>query len=91
MTVTVTATDDFIDEAKEESHTMGHTLSSQGDYRTETATINTTVTVEDNDDRGIELSTPEMSGLRPIEGVTPDTYMVRLTSQPTDTRHRNHH
>ena len=85
VTVTVTVTDDFIDEAKEESHTMGHTLSSQGDYRTETATINTTVTVEDNDDRGIELSTPEMSGLRPIEGVTPDTYMVRLTSQPTDT------
>ena len=89
VTVTVTVTDDFIDEANEEMHLVGHTLTSMGDYSSVTATINVTVTVEDNDDRGLEIVPfyiPTDDEVRPLEGSSSgDLYTVRLTSQPTDT------
>ncbi len=89
VTVTVTVTDDFIDEANEETHRLGHTLMSMGDYSSVTATIDVTVTVEDNDTRGLEIVPfyiPTDDEVRPLEGSSSgDLYTVRLTSQPTDT------
>ena len=77
QTVTVTAVDDKIDEDAE-TVTLEH-MASGGDYGSVTGSV--TVTVNDNDTRGITI-TP--TSLTVNEGGT-NTYTIVLDTEPTDT------
>ena len=77
QTVTVTGVDDDIDSTR--STTITHTVSSTGGY-TNVAAPGVSVTLTDNDTRGVTVST---STLAVAENAGTATYTVVLDSQPT--------
>ena len=77
QTVTVTGVDDDIDSTR--TTTISHTVSSTGGY-TNVAAPGVSVTLTDNDTRGVTVST---STLAVAENAGTATYTVVLDSQPT--------
>ncbi len=78
QTVTVTAVDDFIDEASPHSGSIAHSAAGGGYTGVTIASVSVSVT--DNDTAGVTVSD---TAVDIAEGGVTDTYTLVLTSQPT--------